>query len=443
MLRLTPECDAYIVWTNIPSVPWSLPILLERPDIVSWQFVSNKEWALPLLERYPDRVIWELVPFDEWTTQLPEEHLRKRLVAINAKHAQTIARWLVNPDQADWWRASSAEWAIPVLDKYPDRVFWYICARNEWSLPLLTKHWEIINWSMIDVQSWMLPLFMEHPDLIRHAREAKQWMLPVLIENPSFLQPIANSHQLKEWMLPVFMRHPSLAISDQVKYVLFNSWLLPVFMEHPDLLLVHGLWHREWMLPAIMKHASVVANIWLHQEWMLPALDKYHNRINWRSVHQQEWMLPIFMKHPQYFYSHRFVEWAMPLYVAHESVPDWSEIHELNKKFALPIINAHPHRVNWSHFYNRTWALPTMIVHSSHINWEQLLLSGTIRKFLHDNYAMQLSINRVYPAYGVSLVKYRAKRNKLLLRGIAKYLFHPIRIQQWIEAGNDLEDYMP
>ena len=47
--------------------------------------------------------------------------------------------------------------------------------------------------------------------------------------------------------------------------------------------------------------------------------------------------------------------------------------------------------------------------------------------------------NALQPKYDYAKIK---KDNDWLCREINERLFHPARIQQWLEAGNEIEDYL-
>jgi hypothetical protein len=168
-----------VVWNNVPSEEWALPLLLDHPDIVKWAIVSRYEWAMPLLQKYPGCVVWNVLPDTTWSSGLsrhrqpaprvsnptlprypatyahesydianiPNQALIPRTVLGLVQQARVTGRYEFAP--AQWARFSGHRDALHVLQKYPEKVHWAITSTKVWAIPLLMQHAHRVDWSAL------------------------------------------------------------------------------------------------------------------------------------------------------------------------------------------------------------------------------------------------------------------------------------------------------
>ena len=162
--------------------------------------------------------------------------------------------------------------------------------------------------------------------------------------------------------------------------------------------------------------------------WALSILEENLDKIYWEVVSCYEWAYEFVLRHLNdneeakrcSLESLSRVEWALPILLEHPEYIWWD--CAIHNPCAKQIFSTHFDKINWKQIYEcPDWLLDIISDNVEIMDWSAINLECVIIRYPYERLKKRLQDVR---------------------KELIEYLFYPDRIRVWIEAGNDIEDYM-
>uniref|UniRef100_H3H602 Uncharacterized protein n=1 Tax=Phytophthora ramorum TaxID=164328 RepID=H3H602_PHYRM len=457
-------------WSKLSSHDWAMDVLKQHPDKVWWEVVSEQAWAVPLLEMYPDRVHWPQTSWYKFSYPLVDKF----------------------PDRADWHRLSTLEWAIPLIEKFPTHAKWNVIVSQPWARKLAERSPDIVDWRAFSSCSWALQYLKERPDQVNwDTLSCKRWAISMLREHPGrvvWSQLIHQGHWIlplikkypehvdwsrmprKDWALHLVLEHLEPAKVDTFvanlnwNQLSSNKLALPLLRQLPERANWGILSAQKWALPLLRQHPDRVNwNVVVrYGPWALPLLKKFPERVNWKEASKFGWALPLVLEHIDRLgtTSDAFLDglnWsalshmqdAFQILRQYPDRADWGTISE--QHWAISLLELYPRRIVWKRTLRMHWSKDFVLQHFDEVDWYDI---ATTTNFLNDHHRSYWVLNYVrqnvdrqlhhqfmfYLAPSrqrYSYARFKELRGDWLRKELSEFIYHPARVQRWIERNPD------
>lgn len=353
----------------------------------------------------------------------------------------------------------------------PHAVCWRTVCTHKWALPLMETFPHLVRWDKLPCEEWTLPLLERYPYLVKKKMRLRPWNIHIAYLYPNLID--WNTVAFDEWAKGVIERH-----IDRIPDTVFlrsdsiPTWMFAIIASNPSSAPMISLFNRlckicyqTWQQPLICAHQ-------ITKDWEAAALVANPNRVDWANVcyqlvygRQNDRLTQLAMSHP------RRIDWAMvttgiiysnkshlmPLAMAHLDYLDWYTINTNlrygTSKHSVVLLSARPQLFDIDLFNRGICTLdeeildrliPVLRQIPDIVNLKRIPRSRRSECLGYELHALlDRDLIKLLPVGFTYEFAAMRKERRWMFEEMVEFLYHPKRIAAWLEAGNELESYLP
>lgn len=195
-----------------------------------------------------------------------------------------------------------------------------------------------------------------------------------------------------------------------------------------------------WALPLVLENIDRLGT----------TPDAFLNGLDWSALSRQQDAIQLLKQFPEradWPILSQF-QWARDLILTHKEKADWGVLSE--QSWAISLLEQHPSRIVWKRTLRMHWSQSFITRHFDEVDWYDIAKTTAILRNrrsrwvfeyvrqcgdrqLHHQFLFYMVPNHLNLRY--PYIRFKERRGNWLRKELAEFIYHPSRVERWMERN--------